>query len=79
MIEHSLLNLPRRWAALLEYQCHLEYCSRNLDADLRSEVLNHGEMLCCAQESLDMYSVLVQIFPVVEIESLMMYTTECLR
>ena len=79
MIEHSLLNLLGRRAARLGYQCHLEYRSGNLDADLRSEELNHGEMLCRAQESLDMYSVLVQIFPVVEIESLMMYTTECLR
>ena len=79
MIEHSLLNLPGRRAARLGYQCHLEYHSGELDPDLRSEALNHGEMLCHAQEFPDTYSVLVQIFPVVEIEGLMMYTAECLH
>ena len=79
MIEHSLLNFLRRQAAQLGYQCHLEYHSRELDPDLRSETLNHGEILCHAQEFPDTYSVLVQIFPVVEIEGLMMYTAECLH
>ena len=68
-----------RQAARLGYQCRLEYRSGELDPDLRSEALNHGKMLCRAQESPDMYSVLVQIFSVVEIESLRVYTAECLH
>ena len=68
-----------RQAARLGCQCRLEYRSGELDPDLRSEALNHGEMLCHAQESPNMYFVLVQIFPVVEIQSLMMCTAKCLH
>ena len=54
---------PEKRAARLGYQCRLEYRSGKLDPGLRGEALNHGEMLCRAQESPDMYFVLVQIFP----------------
>lgn len=70
VIWRGIPNLPGRREAQLGYQCCLEYHSGELDPDLRSEVLNHGGMLCCAQESPDMYSVLVYICLVVEIESL---------
>lgn len=43
---------------------------------LRKKCLLLVETLFRAQESPDMYSVLVQIFAVVEIESLMIYTAE---
>jgi len=77
MIDHSLQNLPERRAARLGYV--FGYRGGESDLILRCEALNRGKMFCRVQESLDMYSILVQIFSVVEIESLMVYPAECLH